>query len=233
MEEYYVAEKKVFSALRDAGFKPQVIYDVGASHTPWSQFVFPVFPEAEYYLFEPLVDFKPYYREQCEIALKQFPGFRLFKIGLGEVSGPVEIFSDAKGFGASVLSGDGIAALNERFTIQLFRMDDLIQKRRLPIPDLLKVDVQGAELEVFRGAGDFLERVKLIEVEAWLVRGYGPRTPLFHEVAKFLADKGFAVLEIGDRFYSDSHEFYALDVFFVRRDLLGDLAKGIPPGPLT
>lgn len=233
MEEYYVAEKRVFSALRDAGFKPQVIYDVGASHTPWSQFVFPVFPEAEYYLFEPLVDFKPYYRQQCEIALKQFPSFRLFKVGLGEVSGPVKIFSDAKGFGASVLSGNRIAALDERFTVQLFRMDELIQKERLPVPDLLKMDVQGAELEVLRGAGKFLERVKLVEAETWLVRGYGPRTPLFHEVAQFLAAKGFAILEIGDRFYSDSHEFYAFDVFFVRRDLLRDLARGIAPGPLT
>ncbi|HZC59130.1 MAG TPA: FkbM family methyltransferase [Chthoniobacterales bacterium] len=233
MEEYYAAEKKVFSALRDAGFKPRVIYDVGASHTPWSQFVFPVFPEAEYYLFEPLVDFKPYYRQQCQIAVKHFPSFRLFKIGLGEVSGPVEIFSDAKGFSASILSGNTIPALDERFTVQLVRMDELIEKKRLPVPDLLKMDVQGAELEVLRGAGKFLERVQVIEAETWLVRGYGPRTPLFHEVAQFLTTKGFAILEIGDRFYSDSHEFYALDVFFVRRDLLGDLSKGLPAGPLT
>jgi FkbM family methyltransferase len=233
MEEYYVAEKRVFSALRDAGLKPQVIYDVGASHTPWSQFVFPVFPEAEYYLFEPLVDFKPYYRQQCQIAVEQFPSFRLFKIGLGEVSGPVEIFSDAGGFGASVLSGNAIPALNERFTVQLFRMDELIRKKRLPVPDLLKMDVQGAELQVLRGAGEFLECVQVVEAETWLVRGYGPMTPLFHEVAEFLSGKGFAVFEIGDRFYSDSHEFYAFDVFFVRRDLLGDLAKGLCPGPLT
>jgi len=231
MEEYYVTEKKIFSALRDAGFKPQVIYDVGASHAPWSYYVSPIFPEAAYYLFEPLVDLK--YSELCKNAIQVHPDFKVFKIGLGEVSGPVEIFSDSGGFGASVLSGSGSPALNERFTVQLFRMDELIQKKRLPVPDLLKMDVQGAELQVLRGAGEFLDRIQVIEAETWLVRGYGPRTPLFHEVAEFLSSKGFAVFEIGDRFYTSTHEFYAFDVFFVRRDLLAHLAKKISPKPLT
>ncbi|MDS0295303.1 FkbM family methyltransferase [Halogeometricum luteum] len=67
----------------------------------------------------------------------------------------------------------------------------------VPAPDVLKVDVQGAELQVLRGMGAVLDGVGTVYVEmhrektAW----YGSTTD---EVEAFLADRGYATERLGE-----------------------------------
>ena len=46
-----------------------------------------------------------------------------------------------------------------RITVQQQRMDDLVSKGILPVPNFIKCDVEGAELKVFRGGRETLDRV--------------------------------------------------------------------------
>jgi FkbM family methyltransferase len=55
----------------------------------------------------------------------------------------------------------------------------------------LKVDTQGYELEVLRGAKDVLDAIVLVEAELSLVSTYDAG-PLFDDVVAFLAKHGFA-----------------------------------------
>lgn len=57
--------------------------------------------------------------------------------------------------------------------------------------DMLKIDVQGAELDVFQGAGTLLEQALLIWTEVEFVPLY-KNQPLFAEVDSFLRGKGFS-----------------------------------------
>ena len=59
----------------------------------------------------------------------------------------------------------------------------------------LKVDVQGGELDVLRGAGAALDRAVLIEAELSLVPLY-EGAPRFDEVIDYLAERGFGVLSL-------------------------------------
>lgn len=43
--------------------------------------------------------------------------------------------------------------------VQQRRIDDLVEKGILPLPDFIKCDVEGAELKVFRGAKETLDRI--------------------------------------------------------------------------
>jgi FkbM family methyltransferase len=63
-------------------------------------------------------------------------------------------------------------------------------------PALLKVDVQGYELEVLRGAGDWLRRFSWIYVEISFVELY-ERQPLAYEVIRFLDSAGFVLSDLG------------------------------------
>jgi FkbM family methyltransferase len=56
--------------------------------------------------------------------------------------------------------------------------------------DMLKIDVQGAELDVFVGAGALLEDALLIWTEVEFLPLYRDQ-PLFAEVERYLRDKGF------------------------------------------
>lgn len=73
------------------------------------------------------------------------------------------------------------------YPVETKRLDDMPEVRGT---DLLKVDVQGAELMVFRGGVDMLKDVLVIETEVEFLPLYKEQ-PLFSDVDAFLRDRGF------------------------------------------
>ncbi|MEM9684327.1 MAG: FkbM family methyltransferase [Pseudomonadota bacterium] len=73
-------------------------------------------------------------------------------------------------------------------SVQSERLDDIAE---IDDCDFLKTDVQGAELDVFRGAPNLLQQVAVIHTEVEFVPMYQGQ-PLFAEVDRHLRDAGFA-----------------------------------------
>jgi FkbM family methyltransferase len=69
--------------------------------------------------------------------------------------------------------------------IKTTRLDDIIDDA-----DYLKIDVQGAELDVFRGADKLLDKINIINTEVCFVPLYKGQ-PLFAEIDQALRKKGF------------------------------------------
>ena len=65
----------------------------------------------------------------------------------------------------------------------------------LPQPDIVKIDVQGAELDVLRGFGLILDGVTCVELEVNLERLY-KNQPTLSEVYDFMSSKGFALRDL-------------------------------------
>jgi FkbM family methyltransferase len=63
--------------------------------------------------------------------------------------------------------------------------------------DALKVDVQGAELDVLRGTGQQLASMRVIEAEVEFLALYEGQ-PLFNDVDRFLRDQGFGLWRLRD-----------------------------------
>jgi FkbM family methyltransferase len=229
----YTHEARLLRHLSNVGFRPDVIFDIGSSHAGWSLNVSQIFPEAEFHLFEPLVDYKPFYRSQCEQILPSRPNFHLHKIGLGELNETRKIVSDKEGYGSSILLAGVFEGYNEVIPIQVWRLDDFSRTHHLPPPDFLKLDVQGAEMLIFSGASSALEKAKLIQVEVWFTRAYGPQAPLFHEIIDYLNSRGFRLFELGEMWYPSSRELFSCDAFFVEQDLLVSWEGKLPLRPLT
>lgn len=84
---------------------------------------------------------------------------------------------------------------------------------------LLKIDVQGLELEVIRGAGGLLPRVLAIETELALMPLYEGQ-PEWRVVVNALEERGYTLFAL-DPGYSDwdSGRLVEADVLFVRQDL--------------
>lgn len=72
------------------------------------------------------------------------------------------------------------------------RYDTLHAKGGLPIPHIIKADVQGFEYEVLLGFGSHLQDCLVIEVEAHFYEVYA-RQRLFGEVTRFLSAFGFVL----------------------------------------
>jgi hypothetical protein len=87
----------------------------------------------------------------------------------------------------------------------------------VPVPDLVKLDVQGFELEVLRGAPSLFGGTELFVVETSLF-AFLPGLPLLGEAIEFMAARGYEVYDLAGRIFRPVDGALAqLDVAFARR----------------
>ena len=87
----------------------------------------------------------------------------------------------------------------ETIKVETARGDTIIERRDLPKPTVVKVDVEGAELSVLRGLEGTLSengRLAYVEVHPEKITGFGDRPS---EVTEFLSELGFKTTEIAHR----------------------------------
>jgi hypothetical protein len=82
-----------------------------------------------------------------------------------------------------------------RRTLSAVTLDSIVSRRGFPPPDLIKIDVQGAELDVLRGATETLKSVNHVILELQVVE-YNKGAPLRDEVILYMHQLGFDCLGI-------------------------------------
>ena len=81
------------------------------------------------------------------------------------------------------------------FEVQLSTLD--LEAARLPVIDLLQMDVQGAEGQVLSGGGETLKRTRAIFIEIALFHSPYKGAELFHQIQSRLASAGFTCVGLG------------------------------------
>ncbi len=82
-----------------------------------------------------------------------------------------------------------VARLQRVTEIQTVTLDHVVQVEQIGPVDMIKIDIQGAELDVFRGGTETLANVSGIVTEVEFVELY-ENQPLFGDVSAFLAEQG-------------------------------------------
>ena len=178
---------------------PQVIFDAGANVGTWTLLAKALYPQAQIHAFEPLPRHIVGFRQRTA----GLGDVQLHEIGLGREPGrtvmKVTDFSDASSLLPLTETGKKQWHLKqvEEVPIPIERLDDWIVKHQLPQPDLIKLDVQGFELEVLRGAEQTLARTRAVLTEVSFFEVYKGQC-LFHELAEYLVKSGFRLVAIGD-----------------------------------
>lgn len=182
---------KRVNKLKQLGFEPKVICDVGASNGRWTRKCLEIYPNGHYFLVEPLEENKL----GLENLKRDFPNTNYWLGCLGATVGTVLLNAD--GSGTSILKGHWGNYYGEQRETSMETLDNLIQQGICPTPDFLKLDVQGYELEVLKGAVSALNSVQAIIAEVSFIR-FQEAMPVFHEVVKQIAKYGFVVSDILD-----------------------------------
>jgi len=144
-------------------------------------------------------------REECERLSSlphPYPVFRVFPYFVGAESGKAvfnlykeraqsSFYEPGKRF-REVFCGRHFA-VEERATVDITSLDMVYSKEAMALPDFLKIDTQGSELGILQGAKTVLKSACLVEAEVEFVEIYEGQ-PLFHDVARFMAQNGFELL---------------------------------------
>lgn len=172
----------------------RTIYDVGANVGTWSILARAIFPEARIIAFEPMRS----HISEFENETRKLGNIQLYKLGLAnsntQMNLQVTSFSDA----SSILHGTALLCETYQISpagveeIHVARLDDLVEKERIAIPDLIKLDIQGYELEALKGGIHTMQQTKYILMEVSFVEMYTGQ-PLFEEVILFMNAHKFTV----------------------------------------
>lgn len=81
-------------------------------------------------------------------------------------------------------------------TVELTTLDDWLDESEFDEAHVLKLDTQGSELDILRGARRTLAHVRMLEVEVELNPLYEGQ-PLFGDVDRFLREQGFVLWRLG------------------------------------
>lgn len=210
-------------ALLLAGSRRPVIFDVGAHHGETAQRFISAFPDAALYCFEPFPDS---YRELSKNAA----GYKdaiLEAFGFSDQPGAQEFYSNQSSPTNSLLRLAPMAAETWRndslrpsssVRCEFATIDCYLAEKGISSVDLLKLDVQGAEYRVLRGADRSLRegRIRNIYLEIIVGRTYEGQKSL-GEYLSLLDSFGFRVQGLFNFEHGPNRELIQLDGLFSRR----------------
>jgi FkbM family methyltransferase len=172
--------------LKKMNVNPKVIYDIGACVMHWTRKAKDAWPDAKYYLFDAAESVQPFLKNY-DHAISV----------LSDVDGKiVDFYEDVNNPGGNSYYLETTGAFNEthrtkRITITL---DTLIEQNGWELPELIKIDVQGAEVDILKGAQKSLSNCKDIILEAQHVN-YNDGAPKFDEVKEYLESIDFELVK--------------------------------------
>jgi FkbM family methyltransferase len=198
-------EQEAYERLRRKGFCPAAIIDVGAYEGNWTRLAKQVFPEAPVLM----VEAQPSKLQILEKVRSQYHGVRIESAVLAEQAGRQIRFFEME-TGSSYYPERSDAPRTE--TMMISRTLDQLTEC-LPEPLFLKIDVQGAELDVLRGGRQTLARCEVVQLETALLP-YNEGAPDLQEVLSFMADSGFYPIDISGFSRPNGEDLAQIDVLF-------------------
>lgn len=158
------------------------------------------------------VEANPYLCDELRLG-----GIRTEHVAVSDASGPVS-FAICEDGEWSSLHGGGPIPVVERLTVEAVTLADLLERLNLARVDILKLDVEGAEVPILMSApDDLLMASEQVTVEFHDFHGFTPRSQC-EDVIRRMESLGFRTISVLRETYGD--------VLFVNRDrirLLGQL----------
>lgn len=179
----------VLAQYRSLGLSPATVIDVGVG--PGTPELYAAFPGVRLLLVEPLEEWRGHLEE-----LQRTRRADVVIAAAGSAAGAIEIAVHRVPACSSTFGGrQGDGSQAPRRSVPVITLDELVAERGAAGPYVVKVDVEGAELEVLGGAGGVLREAELVLLEVSLFQ-LVPDAPLLHDVVAWMRDHGFVVAAI-------------------------------------
>jgi FkbM family methyltransferase len=197
--------------LRKLGYVPDTILDIGACLGEWTNMCRGVYPDASFYLFEPIA------YPELERVKQHMPRTIVFHALLDDTTRDVDWY-EKRNTGDSMFRErtpnykDCVPV--KKTTIPLHELIDPY----LPLMNrvMIKIDRQGAEIPILRGAGDILQKTDFILLEIPFFGQYNEGVPGFLEHIRYMDEIGYVPFDLLDHHYVKDY-LIQVDVLFVSK----------------
>jgi FkbM family methyltransferase len=189
--------------LRLKGYYPDTILDIGAYKGQWTTSMKQIYGDAEYHLFEAidygeLKEFKNVYNVLLGDQVKDVHWYQMKNTGDSMFREMTRYFADCE--------------IIQRTCYPLDQVIDLSRSRNI----LIKIDCQGAEISILKGATKILKHTDLIVMELPLFGVYNEGVPTFLEHIQFMDTIGFVPYDVVDSHYINGFNMQ-LDMLFINK----------------
>lgn len=190
-----------------------VIYDIGAHIGKWTEMMSTRLPNTEFVMFEAFPEHKNLHAPEK---------FQYLNIPLHKEDNiELKFFINKK---SRHTTGNSFYRENTEnyndddfITLKTKKLDTVISEHNLKLPDVIKLDTQGAELDVLLGASNALKYAKIVLCEM-SIYPYNKDGVKFSSVNDYLIDQGFLPIGFEDINYS-ANVLLQVDMIYIKRAL--------------
>jgi FkbM family methyltransferase len=176
--------------------RPCVI-DVGFHHGDFAEHVAAARPGAMVYAFDPA-------RNAVEWHARRFgdvANVQLAQVALSDASGR-QVFHDYHNACSSLNRRDDAGELAATYEVEVWRLDEWCRQRGIDHIDLLKIDAEGFDLNVLRGASSLLDSQAVGVFMFEYADGWIANRTFLADAVRFIADKRYRLFRMFNGFLS-------------------------------
>ena len=206
--------RSFLTKLAKQGYTPKTILDIGANHGGWSRTAGTVFKDAHFFLIEPQEEMRPFLDNFCA----RNPGSQWILAGAGAENGEMvlTVWDDLQGSAILAPEIQSLTPYKRQRVIPIVAIDRLVSGGQVSQPDLIKIDVQGFEVEVLQGGLGCLGKTAVFIIETSLFHPLGQR-PNIYRVIELMEAYGYHIYDIPDlKYRSRDGALGQVDLCFVR-----------------
>lgn len=194
----YGDEKTFLQLFLNALHDEDIVFDIGASVGLMTVHAASVVTRGQVLAFEP--DIETFKRLQNNVELNNLENVSCFMLALSDVVGDATLFTDGAAGRAPTLRQQPNRADSPRGQLQIITqtLDNGISAGKWPLPTILKIDIEGAELLFLKGAHKLLAgsygpkpRLVFLEVHPKFLGFFGQN---LEDIQSFLAGVGYSIL---------------------------------------
>lgn len=182
-----IQHKNYLVQLKLDNFEPKVIYDIGCCVLHWTKYAKKIWPNAEFILFDAF--------DKAEFLYSDYK----YNVGvLSDVDDKVvDFYQNNYSFGGNSYYREighplSDKLFNESHVLKrtTSKLETVVKKNNFDYPDFIKMDVQGAEMDIIKGSEEIIKKCKYLIVELQKV-DYNMGAPKSNTVIPYIESLGF------------------------------------------
>jgi FkbM family methyltransferase len=184
----------LLSVLKAIEFNPNNVIDIGANRGYWTRDLLSIYPKANVTMIEPQSSLKSYFDD----LLSENPNINFLPIGVGSESGTFDFtISDHDDSSTFLLNSTEAKERGfQQVKIPVSSLNELLKSGDIEMPDLVKIDAEGLDMDVLNGATHLFGQTEIFLVEAAVNNHIFPNT--FHKVINYMDENGYRLFDITD-----------------------------------